>query len=202
MPEESWWEDRWRRGEAGWDLGGPAPPFVALLDSPAAPRPGAMAVVGCGAGHEVLLFARHGFDVVGFDFAETAIELARRNAVAAGVAASFERIDFFELARLRPGQFDYVLEHAFFTAIEPRDRGRYEEVVHALLRPGGELIGLFWQHERPGGPPHGTSEAELRALFGARFQIERLGLAEGSVERRRGEELLARFRKPAAAGSV
>lgn len=186
------WEARWRSGQTGWDLGQPSPPFVALLDGPDAPPPGRAAVVGCGSGHDARLFARRGFETVGFDFALTAIATARDLATAEGVAVRFEQADFFDLPRGWGGQFDYVVENSFFTAIPPERRAEYAAVVAGLLRPGGELIGLFRAHDRPDGPPFGTSEGELRGLLGRAFDVASIGPAPASHERRGGEELLVR----------
>src|SRR5688572_22925855 len=63
--EVAFWEGRYQEGRTRWDLGGPTPVFAELLESPAAPKPGRTLVVGCGKGHDVLYFARHGFDVLG-----------------------------------------------------------------------------------------------------------------------------------------
>ena len=56
----------------GWELGQPAPPFVSLLMGDSPPPPGRIAILGCGTGNEVALFATHGFEVVGVDFAPSA----------------------------------------------------------------------------------------------------------------------------------
>lgn len=45
--------------------------------------------LGCGGGQAALRLARAGYAVTGIDFSETAIELARRNAADAGLAATF-----------------------------------------------------------------------------------------------------------------
>lgn len=154
-----------------------------------------MAVIGCGSGHDARLFAQHGFETIGFDISPTALAVASRLSEGSGLPVSFERADFFELPTRYPAWFDVVVEHSFFTAIDPSQRPAYVEVVAAILRPGGELIGLFREHDRPGGPPHGTSTDELRALFGRRFDVERLEPTDRSIDHRRGEELLARLRR-------
>src|SRR5689334_12940315 len=61
--------------EPRWVLGQAAPPLAHWLDN-ARVRPGRVAVLGCGYGHDALAFAEHGFDAVGYDFAERAIERA------------------------------------------------------------------------------------------------------------------------------
>ncbi|GAB1540138.1 hypothetical protein NUACC21_28070 [Scytonema sp. NUACC21] len=68
-----YWEQRYQEGTTRWDLGQAPPPFVSLLCSTAAPTPGHIAVLGCGRGYDALLFADRGFEVIGFDFADSAI---------------------------------------------------------------------------------------------------------------------------------
>jgi SAM-dependent methyltransferase len=142
-----------------------------------------------------LLFARHGFEVVGFDFAPSAIEAARLAVREAGLAAAFVQADIFTLPPEYAQSFDYVVEHACFSAIDPARRPAYVEVVCSLLRPRGELIGLFFAHGQPGGPPFSTDADELRRLFDGAFAVEHLAPPARSVERRRGHELFARFRR-------
>src|SRR5438046_8355077 len=91
------WETHYRRQTLGWDIGGPAPAFVALLAGPDAPPPGRLIALGSGRGHDALLFAAHGFDVLGVDFAPTAVALATAAAAERGLAdrARFEERNIF-----------------------------------------------------------------------------------------------------------
>ena len=174
--ESEFWEKRFREGRTRWDLGGPTPEFVRLLEGGEAPAPGKILVPGCGKGHDVLLFARHGFDALGVDFAPTAVELATEAARVAGLAekARFELGNIFDLGERYAGRFDYVLERACYCAIDPVDRGRYVETMARVLKPGGRLYALFFRGPKEGGPPFATSEEELRESFGSRFEFERL----------------------------
>lgn len=188
------WEERYQSGSTRWDLGQPAPPFVSLLDSADAPQPGKMAVLGAGRGHDALLFADRGFEVIGFDFAPSAIEAAAQAAQARNLTAQFLQRDIFALASEFAHRFDYVLEHTCFCAIELEQRDAYIELVQAILRPQGEFIGLFWAHGRPGGPPFGTTPEEILQRFSRRFEILSFTPVTNSVEGRKNEEYLARFR--------
>lgn len=188
------WEGRYQDGTARWDLGQPAPPFVSLLQSNRAPSPGRVAVLGSGRGHDALLFAAHGFEVVGFDFAPSAVADARTAARHLGYdKAQFLQRDIFGLAEEFASSFDYVLEHTCFCAILPTQRTDYLHLVEQILRPGGEVIGLFWAHERLGGPPFGIALADLNEQLQQFFAVESLQLVENSVEGRRNEEYLARL---------
>lgn len=195
VSQPEFWEQAYQEQRTGWDLGQAAPSFEDLFADPKSLSPGRLAVIGSGKGHDALLFARHGFEVTGFDFAPSAVEAARRAAAEAGLPATFVQADIFALPPVYHDSFDYVIEHAFFSAIDPARRTEYVTAVSAMLRPGGELIGLFFAHGRPGGPPFGTSAEELRGLVEGRFRVEHLAPATRSVETRQGWELFARFRR-------
>ncbi len=193
VANSQYWENRYIEGTTGWDLGQAAPPFVSLLDSAAAPKPGKMAVLGSGSGYDALLFAARGFEVIGFDFAPSAIASATELAQNSSISAQFLQRNIFDLPAEFPHHFDYVLEHTCFCAIDPGDRQSYVQLVKSLLKPDGELIALFWAHNQPGGPPFGTTTAEIRHYFEPDFKINSLTLANNSVPQRQGQEYLGRF---------
>src|SRR5688500_17773788 len=170
------WEQRYQEARTGWDLAGPSAVFVRVLQGKDAPKPGEILVVGCGKGHDVLLFARHGFDALGVDFAPSAVEIGTQAAREAGLSdkARFEQADIFDLPARYPAHFDYVLERACYCAIDPRDRERYVETVAALLKPQGRIIAQFFigPENRPG-PPFAANEEEIRAAFAPHFEVER-----------------------------
>ncbi|MBC8120341.1 MAG: methyltransferase domain-containing protein [Gemmatimonadaceae bacterium] len=191
--DPGYWETRYRNGQTRWDLGKPAPALVTLLDSSQAPEPGKVAVLGCGRGHDAVLFAEHGHTVVGFDFAADAIAESTRLALKLDVPVMFLQHDLFELPSSYAGHFDLVVEHTCFSAIEPGRRLEYVQVVRRILKPGGEFIAIFFAHERSGGPPYRTSKSELEQLFGPYFRTSRLEPVVESVPERQGEELFGRL---------
>lgn len=190
-----YWENHYQEGTTRWDLGQAAPPFVSLLNSPQAPPPGKVAVLGCGRGYDALLFAQHGFEVIGFDFANSAIADATSLSQSVASSAHFLQRDIFDLACEFPNYFDYVLEHTCFCAIDPSQRPAYVKLVQNILQPQGKLIGLFWAHTRPGGPPFGTTLDQIQQLFAADFEILSLEQVTNSVPQRQGEEYLGQIRK-------
>ncbi len=168
------WETRYKEGRTGWERGVPTPAFVALLDGASAVPPGRLAAPGCGRGHDALLFAEHGFEVVGFDFAPSAVEgateLARRKGFDA--QARFEQADVFTLHERYPEAFDYVLERACFCAIAPADRDRYVTNIRAILKPGGRLIASFFIGPAEGGPPFAADWEVIKAHFAPWFEVD------------------------------
>ena len=188
------WDNRYQTKTDCWDLGCPAPPFIHLLDSPQAPKPGRIAVLGCGSGQDAMLFAAAGFEVVGFDFATSAID----RAMAAAKDRDLNNIQFlqrniFELETEFHNSFDYVLEHTCFCAIDPLRRSDYVQTVKQLLRPNGTLIALFYTHNRSGGPPFGVKPKEVLAYFKADFTAIAFDKAKNSIDKRKGEEHLGIF---------
>lgn len=194
VANSQYWEHRYQEGTTRWDLGEAAPPLVSLLSSPQAPKPGRAAVLGCGRGYDAMLFAKYGFDVIGFDFAPLAIAEATSLAQANQNSAQFLRRDIFDLVNEFPSYFDYVIEHTCFCAIDPEKRPDYVKLVRQILQSEGELIGIFFTHTRPGGPPFGITPTEIEQYFEADFEILSLVPVTNSAPERQGEEHLGRFR--------
>lgn len=165
------WEKRYQDNRAPWDLGCPALLLINLLASTQAPMPGRIAVLGCGSGQDAMLFSVAGFEVVGFDFAPTAIKRAQRTAKARQLNVQFLQRDIFELEAEFLHSFDYVLEHTCFCAIDEVLRSQYVQVVKNLLRPKGQLIALFYTYNRSDGPPFGVSPQAILDNFSPSFDV-------------------------------
>ena len=93
--------------------------------------------VGCGAGVDLVRFAKGGADVTGVDLAASAIELARANFDQQGLPARLEVADGERLP-FPDSSFDLVYAHGVvqYTA-DPR---RLVEECRRVLRPGGEAV--------------------------------------------------------------
>jgi methyl halide transferase len=188
------WEQRYQEGTTRWDLGQPAPAFKSLL-AENAPQAGSAIVLGAGRGHDALFFAQQGFAVTAVDFAPSAIQSLAAQAQAQNLPIQLLQRDIFELVPEFAGQFDYVIEHTCFCAIELALRPTYAQLAADLLAPGGELLAVFFTHQRPGGPPFGTTPAEVRQLFAPCFEVISLEPVTNSIPSRRGEEHLGRLRR-------
>ncbi len=196
----AYWDAQYQRGTTGWDIGVPAPAFVDLLAGPTAPPPGRLIVPGCGRGHDALLFARAGFDVLGVDFAPLAVAEAGAAAAQAGVPARFALADLFDLPAAWDHTFDYVVEHTCLSAFAPDRRPAYLAAITRLLVPGGRYIALFFTHGQPGGPPFGITHDEITTLFTPQFYTLHLDPAPRSVSQRQGRETFALMHLRAADG--
>jgi SAM-dependent methyltransferase len=93
--------------------------------------------IGCGAGVDLVRFARAGAVVTGVDLSRTAIDLARQNIGQQGLDASLQIMNG-EALQFADGSFDVVYAHGVlqYTA----DTGKMVAEIHRVLRPGGEAI--------------------------------------------------------------
>jgi SAM-dependent methyltransferase len=131
-------------GGRGWDdlFEGEQGSYIAvrgfLAEYP--PTPGASALdLGCGGGQAALDLARAGYRVTGIDYAETAIELARRNAADASIDATFTVGDALHLP-FDDGALDLVIDnHLLHCIVEPADRLRVLAECHRVLARDGVL---------------------------------------------------------------
>jgi methyl halide transferase len=192
--EPQYWEQRYQENTAQWDIGMAAPPLASLLASSEAPIAGKTAVIGCGQGHDAILFAKHDFDTIGFDFAPSAITLGQKLSQKMEISIQFLQRDIFELPKEFAASFDYAIEHTCFCAIRPEQRLDYVNMVQSILKPTGELIALFWAHNRPDGPPFGVTLEEIKDLFSDSFDTSNISQVNNSIASRNREEYLARFK--------
>lgn len=182
------WEALYAEGRDGWEMGGPHPSLVHLVETTPPPR-GRVAVPGCGRGHDARFLASRGYEVVGFDFAQAAVEAARRLARQEGVNAHFEPRDIFTLDRDFGQAFDGIWEYTCYCAIDPRRRAEYLKVMAAILKPGGWFLACFFPiRSGGGGPPFPVSRSEIRRVLAPRFRIEHAFPPPRPVPRRAGQE--------------
>lgn len=181
------WNNRYLTSDMGWDKGQCAPPLARLLAEHLVPAGAHLAIVGAGRGHEALEAVRQGYRVTAIDFAPEAIRAMHEAMKATGLTFEALQADVFTLHQSHPKAFDAVLEHTCYCAIDPSTRERYVTAIEGALKPAGLVIGLFYNHGRPGGPPFDTTEADVRARF-SRFEFERFVRAPDSFPGRVGEE--------------
>ncbi|GFG63612.1 hypothetical protein MKUB_11020 [Mycobacterium kubicae] len=131
------WDRLYRRSDRIWSGNVNARLAEVAVDLP----PGRALDLGCGEGGDAMWLAERGWQVVATDISPVAIERAREDARARGLA---ERIEFVrtDLADGVPaGPFDLVSAH-YFHVPEPLalNRSAVLRAAAEALRPGGHLL--------------------------------------------------------------
>ena len=118
--------------------------------------------------------------MLGLDVAPLAVERARR--ILEGMSKAEVMLgDLFVDTRQPPlaGTFDLVWEHTCYCAIPPARRPDYVDAVASALKPGGQLLGVFYlnpwdeDEDQTQGPPFATGLEDLRGMMRTRFQLVR-----------------------------
>jgi methyl halide transferase len=188
------WERHYDEEDLRWDLSEAAPPLVHLWQERNF-SPCKAIVPGCGAGHEVLFLAKKGFNVTAVDYSHGAIKLIKSAFEKNKFSGEVLQQDFFELDCKYNESFGLMLEHTFFCAINPNMRQLYIETAKRILKPGGYLVGLFYETNEDGGPPFNTHKEDIEKYFSSSFNIESLTKTTHSAEQRLEKEWLAVLKK-------
>lgn len=187
------WEMCYQKGMTPWEYGTHAPPLETFMKSPYKMPPGRFGVLGCGTGYDALFLAQCGYEVVGIDFAPTAIQATHQKFAQAGLAGKSAYLlqrNIFDMHEYR-GYFDYLFEHTTFCSIDPSNRKRYMFATRDLLKPGGKLLALWWTKEREEpGIPFSVSKNELFDLYDGIFSFDLVYEPHDSFPQDRGAELL------------
>ncbi len=188
MSDTAYWNQRYVEGTTRWDL--PAPPPALLRAIAATPPRLRVLVPGAGRGLDAITWAEAGHEVVAIDFAPLAVASARENAAARGVAVEVLEADIFQLPEALAGTFNRVWEQTCFCAIPVERRADYVRAMAAVLKPGGKLLALLWNHGNEGGPPFDVKREDVEALFPPEFVVERVEAVPDSLAGRTPELLV------------
>lgn len=183
--DATYWHQRYADHDAPWDLGGPSTPLATYLDG-LADNDLRILIPGAGRAYEAEYAHRLGFrnvfpmDLTGAPFED----LLQR-------CPTFPREhllvgDFFA----HQGSYDIILEQTFFCALDPALRERYVAHMHALLNPGGKLVGVLFNIPlNADRPPFGGSVTEYASLFRKHFHKVSLEPCRNSIKPRAGNEV-------------
>ena len=175
------WEQRWRDGHTGWDLGEPHPLMVPLLqyakDEGGLAAGGRVLVPGCGRGHEAAFMSRAGYQTYAVDIAPTAVAAAKSTY---GHLSDFEVIQGDLLAGIEAlptgliGQLNAAVDRAMLCALPPSQRRSYVATCAQGLVSGGLFMGILFAEvgiQADEGPPFAIDEQELHELFSDDFTL-------------------------------
>lgn len=153
MSDVDRWEEHYQGEEPPpWDSGEVEPLFVQAVEAGLLPK-GRLLDLGCGTGTNARYFASLGYEVVGVDFAPTAIAAAQKQPME---KLRFEQLDVLRDA-LPAGPFDVVVDRGCWHVFDAHvDRKHLAQQVAGVLREGGCFLSLMGSTEGPArelGPP-------------------------------------------------
>ena len=129
---------------APWDIGAPQPAMVSLIKKYPPVNP--ILDLGCGSGDLSIYLAQLGYQVVGIDFVESAIAIAKDklDSLSPEIAQllSFQVADAFKPSRLRK-KFGTVVDSGFYHLFNPDQCDQLVEEVSSILLPNG----YYYLHE-------------------------------------------------------
>jgi methyl halide transferase len=163
MPNSTYWSNLYRNNDSPWDIPGAGNAYEAeyLIDSE----------------------FRH---VYVCDYAEEPLKnfYARCPRIKKG---NLLHKDFFKLKGVT---FDLIIEQTFFCALEKSQRPIYFQKMLELLKPGGRVAGVLFNHEfDKQGPPFGGTKEEYLGYIGDEFKIKVFDDCHNSIKPREGREL-------------
>ncbi len=193
---EEYWDQRFREGSTGWDIGSPSRPIKEYIDQ--LKNKGLRILIpGCGNAWEGGHLFENGFrNTYLLDISPTALAGFKKR-VPGFPEDHLLQENFFD----HQGQYDLIIEQTFFCALHPSLRTRYAEQMANLLKPGGKLVGLLFEMEKDDGPPYGGDRKEYIRYFKPYFHIRVLEEAYNSIKPREGAELFVLLVKRQEAGT-
>jgi len=182
--DKSYWENRYKNNEIGWDIGFISTPIKQYINQ-LSEKNSQILIPGGGNCYELEYLFNNGFkNACLIDWSKTAIQNFK-NRVPNFPDKQLFCDDFFS----HEGQYDLIFEQTFFCALYPNQRQEYVQKMHKLLKPSGKLVGLLFNKTFETNPPYGGNKNEYQALFGKYFEIITMEECYNSIVPRAGSEL-------------
>lgn len=193
-------EERYRKGDLPWDTGEQDKNLEQVIKEESI-QPCSVLELGAGTGSNAVWLAGQGFKVTAVDISPTAIEIACRKAVDAGVRIKFVVADILKDS-IPSSPFDFVFDRGCFHVFDlPAERSRLAEIIRNHLNPRGywfSIIGSTDGPRRENGPPR-RSVLDIASAVESRFEIillKAIHLDTNLTEAPRGWACLMRARNP------
>ncbi|WP_346883567.1 SAM-dependent methyltransferase [uncultured Algibacter sp.] len=188
---ETYWDNRYKNGTNGWDLGEISTPLKTYFDQ-LEDKNIKILIPGGGNSYEAEYLHHKGFKYIYVvDLSETALMNIKKRAPSFPSKHLIHQ-DFFSLTI----KFDLIIEQTFFCAIAPSLRGQYAIQANKLLNENGKIVGLLFNvplYENH--PPFGGSKTEYLTLFKPLFKIQIIEDCYNSTQSRTGKELFIKLVK-------
>ena len=186
----TYWDNRYKEGKLGWDIGHVSTPLKAYFDQ-LENKDLRILIPGAGNAYEAEYLNSRGFSNVAIiDWSESVIaSFEERNPNFPKNQLFCE--DFFE----HEGEYDAIIEQTFFCAIDPNLRTRMIKKVYDLLSNNGKYVGMLFDFPLVTGPPFGGSLLEYQNLMRPIFKNVSIDKCHNSIKPRMGKEFFFIARK-------
>ena len=180
-----YWDEQYRKGQTGWDIGYVSSPLKAYFDQ-LGKKSLKILIPGAGNAYEAEYLYKNGFfNTYILDYSIESIRNFRKR-YSCFPEENLVSENFFNHNK----KYDLIVEQTFFSSIPKQQREAYAIKMHQLLNPGGKLIGLLFNHEfNFQGPPFGGLKSEYTELFLPYFEIQKMEIAYNSIKPRVDREL-------------
>ena len=146
-----------------WEIGQPQKAFKRLSEE--LKVNGRMLDVGCGTGENALLFAKLGFDIIGIDYVNDAINEAIYKAKKRGINAKFYVMNALELSKLEQ-KFEIVIDSGLFHIFSNLERALFRISLSKVLSVDGTYYMLCFNNIEPSGfGPRRIRKEEIYETF-------------------------------------
>lgn len=186
------WHERWETGRIGFHQQQVNPFLNTYWSQLQSCGKGRVLVPLCGKSLDMLWLREQGHEVTGVELNELACQAfwdeqsITANTQQEGEFTAWEKDglrilcgDFFALPDAKFEAFDWVYDRAALIAFPQQMRRRYARVMTDKLPSGVGMLLITLEFEGLEGPPFSVPESEIRALYGERFEIEKLAAEEG-----------------------
>ena len=186
------WHDRWKEGRIGFHRQDTHPLLMRGWSALNAQGEGRVLVPLCGKSLDMLWLREQGHEVLGVElsdlacqtfFAEQAVDVPvqEKDGFAVRSVEGLELYcgDFFALSESCLETVRWVYDRAALVAFPPEMRQQYAQTLIEKLPAGVSVLLVTLEFEGEQGPPFSVPEVEVQALYGSRFEIEKLIVEQG-----------------------
>lgn len=191
---EAFWSNRYEENRTGWDIGSPSLPLKTYIDQ-VEDKHTQILIPGAGNAYEAEYLFQQGFSqVFVLDISTIPLQSLKKR-VPNFPDSHLIQGDFFT----HEGQYDLIFEQTFFCSFEPEPelRQAYAKHMAQLLKPGGKLVGLWFNHPLFEGAkrPFGGTKEEYLSYLTPFFDVHIFEDSYNSIPARVGKELFGIFQK-------
>ena len=193
--DSKFWQQRWQDGRIGFHKSNVNPQLTEYFSELAVPISGQVLVPLCGKSVDMVWLANEGYDVVGVELVETAVQaffveqkviptitefksatdnaiLKRYQGQLAGQTITLWAADIFAISAIDIGEINAVYDRAALIALPATMRTDYSAQIVKLSNHVPQLlITLNYDQSKKDGPPFSISQQQLQQYYDTDYKI-------------------------------